>query len=54
MRVLFAVFLLSLVALIVTLLALRRHIRNHGSQPADSFQLAGAPHEDSLNQNDQR
>lgn len=52
MRVLFAVFLLSLVALIVTLLALRRHIRNHGSRCGDSLQVAGAPHEDSVNQND--
>ena len=52
MRVLFAVFLLSLVALIVTLVALRRHIRNHGSQPGDSLKLAVAPHEDSLNQNE--
>lgn len=52
MRVLFAVFLLCIVALIVTLMALTRYIRNHGSRHADPVQLAGAPHEDSVNPND--
>jgi len=52
MRVLFAVFVLSLAALIWTLLALRRHIRNHDAQPGEPLPLTGAPHEDSLNQND--
>ncbi len=52
MRVLFAVFVLSLAALIWTLMALRRHIRNHDAQPGESLPLAGPPHEDSLKQND--
>lgn len=52
MRVLFAVFVLSLAALIITLIALRRHIRNHDAQPGKPLPLTGTPHEDSLHQND--
>jgi len=48
MRVLFAVFLLSLVALIWTLMALRRHIRNHDAQPCEPLNLTGTQSEDSL------
>ena len=51
MRVLFAVFVISLAALIFTLMALRRHIRNHEAQPGEPLPLTGAPQEDSL-QND--
>lgn len=52
MRVLFVVFVLSLAALIFTLMALRRHIRNHDSKPGEPLPLTRAPHEDSLKQND--
>lgn len=52
MRVLFVVFVLSLVALIFTLMALRRHIRNHQTQPGEALPSTGAPHEDPLKQND--
>ena len=52
MRVMFVVFLLCLVALIVTLIALRRYIRNHDSQSGEPLQLAGAPQEDLLNKNE--
>ena len=52
MRVLFAVFVISLAALVFTLMALRRHIRNHDAQSGEPLPLAGTPHEDSLQQND--
>jgi hypothetical protein len=52
MRVLFLVFVLSLAALIWTLMALRRYIRNHGTQPGKILHLTGTQHEDSLKQND--
>jgi hypothetical protein len=57
MRVLFVVFVLSLAALIFTLMALRRHIRNHDARNHDSrsgehLPLTGTPQEDSLKQND--
>jgi hypothetical protein len=52
MRVLFVVFVLSLAALILTLLALRRHIRKHDAQPADPLTLTGVQQEDSIAQND--
>jgi hypothetical protein len=48
MRVLFAVFVLSLASLIWTLIALRRHIRNHDAQPGEPLHLTGAQQEDSL------
>lgn len=48
MRVLFAVFVLSLIALIFTLMAFRRHIRKHPPQTGDSPPLPGPPKEDSL------
>lgn len=51
MRVLFAVFVVSLAALIFTLIALRRHIRNHDAQPGKPLPLTGTPQEDTL-QND--
>jgi hypothetical protein len=51
MRVLLVVFVLSLAALIWTLLALTRHIRKHDAQPVNP-QLAGTQHEDSLKQSD--
>lgn len=35
MRVMFAVFILSLAALLFTLLALRRYIRKHHAHPGD-------------------
>ena len=47
MRVLFVVFVLSLAALIWTLVALTRHIRKHDSQSGNP-QLAGTQQEDSL------
>jgi hypothetical protein len=52
MRVLFVVFVLSLAALIWTLMALRRHIRDHEAQLGESLHLAETPNEDSLQQND--
>jgi hypothetical protein len=47
MRVLFAVFVLSLIALISTLIALKRHVRKHKPLPVIAKQ-----HEDSLKQTD--
>lgn len=52
MRVLFVVFVLSLIALIWTLMAVRRHIRNHGARPGEPLHLAGTRQEDSLKQNE--
>lgn len=52
MRVLFAVFVLSLVALVVVLMALRRHIRNHRASSGRPLDLAGTQQEDSLKLND--
>lgn len=51
MRVLFAVFVLCIAALVFTLIALRRHIRKHHAQPGDSLPLTGASREESPNQN---
>ena len=48
MRVLFVVFVLSLAALICTLLALSRHIRKHNAQSRNPLPLAGTQNEDSL------
>jgi hypothetical protein len=52
MRVLFAVFVVSLVALIWTLMALRRHVRDHDAQTGESLPLPAVPGEDSSEQND--
>lgn len=52
MRVLFAVFVLSLLALIFTLMALRRHVRNHRAHTGRPLDLAGTQQEDSLKLND--
>lgn len=46
MRVLFAAFVVSLVVLVCTLLAFRRHVRKHHAQTGDSFGFSGTPHED--------
>jgi len=51
MRVLFALFVLCIAALVFTLMAFRRHIRNHDAQPGDSLPSTGSAREDSLNQN---
>jgi len=51
MRVLFAVFVLCIAALVFTLMAFRRHIRNHKAQPGDFLPMTGSAREDSLNQN---
>lgn len=50
MRVLFAVFVLCLLALIVSLMAFRRHIRKHPPQTGDSPLLPGSPNDESLKQ----
>ncbi|HEV2464603.1 MAG TPA: hypothetical protein VGT04_12440 [Acidobacteriaceae bacterium] len=47
MRVLFAVFVVCLVALILTLMALRRHVRKHNADSSEP-----PPQEDSLKQNE--
>lgn len=47
MRVLFAVFVLCLVALILTLTALWRHVRKHNAGNSEP-----PPQEDSLKQNE--
>jgi hypothetical protein len=52
MRVLFVVFVLSLAALVWTLVALRQHIRKNDAQPGEPLHLPGMPQEDSLEQND--
>jgi hypothetical protein len=52
MRVLFAVFVVSLVALIWTLMALRRHIRKHETPVGEPLPLPGVAGEDSSKQND--
>lgn len=51
MRVLFAVFVLCLVALIFTLMAFRRHIHKHRAHSGDSLPLRGSPQNDTLKQN---
>jgi hypothetical protein len=50
MRVLFAAFVLSLTALISTLIALKRHVRKHNAKPGAT--LIATQHEDSLKQTD--
>jgi hypothetical protein len=42
MRILYAVFVLSLVALVWTILALTRHIREHDTQTSDPLHLTGS------------
>ena len=48
MGVLFAVFVLSLVALIWTIIALRRHIKNHDAHGSEPLRLEGNKNEDPL------
>jgi hypothetical protein len=48
MGVLFAVFVLSLVALIWTVIALRRHIQNHDVRGGGPLHLEGTKNEDPL------
>ena len=48
MGVLYVVFVLSMVALVWTVISVRRHIRNHDSQPADPLKLRGSKTEDPL------
>ncbi|MFZ0663137.1 MAG: hypothetical protein WAM66_10630 [Acidobacteriaceae bacterium] len=52
MRVLFAVFVLCLAALIFTLIAFKRHIRKHRAPSGDPLSTTGTPREDTLKQND--
>lgn len=51
MRVLFAVFVLCIAALLFTLMAFRRHIHRHRAQTGGSLPLPGPPQDDTLNQN---
>lgn len=39
MRALYAVFVLSLVALVWTIIAVRRHIRDHDARPSEPLRL---------------
>jgi hypothetical protein len=48
MRVLYAVFVLCLVALVWTILAVTRHIRDHDAQPKDPLRLTGRNNDDPL------
>jgi hypothetical protein len=48
MRVLYVVFVLSMVALVWTVISVRRHIRDHDSHPADPLKLKGSKTEDPL------
>ncbi len=48
MRVLYVVFVLSMVALVWSAISIRRHIRNHDSQPADLLKLKRPKTEDPL------
>lgn len=48
MRVLYAVFVLSMAVLVWTVISFRRHIRNHDSHPADPLKLQGSKTEDPL------
>lgn len=52
MGVLFAVFVLSLVALIWTVIALRRHIKNHDVRASEPLRLEGSKNEDALRNSD--
>jgi hypothetical protein len=48
MGVLFAVFVLSLVALVWTIIALRRHIRDHDVRASEPLRLEGSQNDDPL------
>lgn len=48
MGVLLAVFVLSLVALIWTVIALRRHIHAHDARRGEALHLEGAKNDDPL------
>jgi hypothetical protein len=48
MRVLYAVFVLCLVAIVWTIVAVTRHIRNHGTQTSEPLHLTGGSNEDPL------
>ncbi|HZD50755.1 MAG TPA: hypothetical protein VE178_18565 [Silvibacterium sp.] len=48
MRVLFAVFVLSLLALVWTIIALRRHIRDHDTRGSEPLRLDGGKKDDAL------
>jgi hypothetical protein len=48
MRVLFVVFVLSLVALVWTIVALRRYIRNHDAHGSEPLSLEGSKNDDPL------
>lgn len=47
MRVLYAVFLLSIVSLVWAILAVRRHIRNHDTQGIETLHLSPSKPDDS-------
>lgn len=48
MRLLYAAFVLSMVALVWAVISIRRHIRKHDSLPADPIMSKGSPNEDPL------
>jgi len=48
MSILYAVFVLSMVALVWTTLALTHHIRNHDTETRDPLHLAGSGNDDPL------
>ena len=48
MRVLFVVFVLSLAALVWTIIALRRHIRDHDKQGSKPLRLDSGKKDDPL------
>ena len=48
MVVLFVVFVLCLVALVWTIIALRRHIRDHGVRGSEPLHLENAGNEDQV------
>jgi hypothetical protein len=48
MRVLYVVFVVSLVALVWTVFAVKRHIRDHDAEPAEPLHLTGGKNDDPL------
>jgi hypothetical protein len=48
MRLLYAAFVLSMAALVWTVISIRRHIRKHDSLPVDPLLRKGSPNEDPL------
>lgn len=48
MRVLFVVFVLSMAALVWTIVSLRRYIRNHDTRPGNPLRLSGSNSDESL------